>query len=94
MLDLGWQELFLISLVAIIVVGPKDLPLLIRSITKWFRTAKSIVWTFQNSLEEVARETELQKFRDDAEYFIEKSDDEVLAKKKDDDTSKDILPDN
>ena len=94
MLDLGWQELFLISLVAIIVVGPKDLPLLIRSITKWFRTAKSIVGTFQNSLEEVARETELQKFRDDAEYFIEKSDDEVLAKKKDDDTSKDILPDN
>lgn len=94
MLDLGWQELFLISLVAIIVVGPKDLPVLIRSITKWFRAAKSIVWTFQNSLEEVARETELQKFRDDAEYFIEKSDDEVLAKKKDDDTSKDILPDN
>ena len=94
MLDLGWQELFLISLVAIIVVGPKDLPVLIRSITKWFRAAKSIVWTFQNSLEEVARETELQKFRDDAEYFIEKSDDEVLAKKKDDDTYNDILPDN
>jgi len=45
-------------------------------------------------LEEVARETELQKFRDEAEYFIEKSDGEVLAKKKDDDTYKNILPDN
>ena len=79
MLDLGWQELFLISLVGIIIVGPKDLPALIRSITKWLRTIKSIVWTFQDSLEEIARETELQKFRDDPGYFIEKSDGQVLV---------------
>ena len=82
MLDLGWQELFLISLVAIIVVGPKDLPILIRSITKWCRTAKSIVWTFQDSLEEIARETELQKIRDDPEYFIEQLDSQSVAEKK------------
>ena len=83
MLDLGWQELFLISLVAIIVVGPKDLPILIRSITKWCKTAKSIVWTFQDSLEEIARETELQKIRDDPKYFIEELDSQSVAKKKD-----------
>ncbi len=94
MLDLGWQELFLISLVAIIVVGPKDLPILIRSITKWFRTVKSIVWTFQDSLEEIARESELQKIRDDVEYFIEESDDQVLANKQDEPKKKNILPDN
>ena len=94
MLDLGCQELFLISLVAIIVAGPKDLPVLIRSITKCFRTVKSIVWTFQDSLEEIARETELQKFRDDPEYFIEKSDGQVLANKKDDSASRNISPDN
>jgi len=94
MLDLGWQELFLISLVAIIVVGPKDLPVLIRSITKWFRTVKSIVWTFQDSLEEIARETELQKFRDDPDYFIEELDTQVLANKKEDPSNRNILPDN
>ena len=94
MLDLGWQESFLISLVAIIVAGPKDLPVLIRSITKCFRTVKSIVWTFQDSLEEIARETELQKFRDDPEYFIEKSDGQVLANKKDGSASRNISPDN
>jgi len=94
MLDLGWQELFLISLVGIIVVGPKDLPGLIRSITKWFRTVKSIVWTFQDSLEEIARETELQKIRDDAEYFIEESNGQVLANKQDEPKKKNILPDN
>ena len=94
MLDLGWQELFLISLVGIIVVGPKDLPGLIRSITKWFRAVKNIVWTFQDSLEEIARETELQKIRDDAEYFIEESDDQALANKQDKPKKKNILPDN
>ena len=83
MLGLGWQELFIISLVAVIVVGPKDLPILIRSITKWCRTAKSIVWTFQDSLEEIARETELQKIRDDPEYFIDELDSQTVAKKKD-----------
>ena len=83
MLDLGWHELFLISLVAIIVVGPKDLPALIRSITKLFKTIKSIVWTFQDSLEEIARETELQKIRDDPEYFIEQLDSQSVAEKKD-----------
>ena len=83
MLNLGWQELFLISLVGIIVVGPKDLPILIRSITKLCRTAKDIVWTFQDSLEEIARETELQKIRDDPEYFIEELDSQSVANKKD-----------
>ena len=83
MLDLGWQELFLISLVGIVVVGPKDLPILIRSITKWCRTAKDIVWTFQDSLEEIARETELQKIRDDPGYFIEGLDSQSVAEKED-----------
>ena len=83
MLDLGWQELFVISIVAIIVVGPKDLPILIRSITKWCRTAKSMVWTVQDSLEEIARETELQKIRDDPEYFIKELDSQEVSNKKD-----------
>ena len=59
MLDLGWQELFIIALVALIVVGPKDLPILVRSIAKWLRSVRKIVWTFQASIEEVGREAEL-----------------------------------
>ena len=86
--------IILTSLVAIIVVGPKDLPALIRSITKWFKTIKSIIWTFQDSLEEIARETELQKFRDEPKYFIEKSDGQVLVNKKADPANRNILPDN
>ena len=56
MLDLGWQELFFITLVAIIVVGPKDLPMLVRSISRWIFKARRLAQDFQGSLEIVARE--------------------------------------
>ena len=73
MLDLGWQELFLITLVALVVVGPKDLPLLIRSITGWIRGARKMAKDFQTSLEEIARETELDSFRKTSDYSFEKN---------------------
>jgi sec-independent protein translocase protein TatB len=59
MLDLGWQELFFITLVAIIVVGPKDLPMLVRSISRWIFKARRLAQDFQGSLEIVAREAEI-----------------------------------
>ena len=57
MLDLGWQELFFITLIAIIVVGPKDLPVVIRSLSRWVFQTKNIVKDFQHSLEESIKET-------------------------------------
>ena len=62
MLDLGWQELFFITLVAIIVVGPKDLPMLVRSISRWIFKARRLAQDFQGSLEIVAREAEIESF--------------------------------
>jgi sec-independent protein translocase protein TatB len=79
MLDLGWQELFLITLVALIVVGPKDLPLLIRSITGWLRSARKMAKDFQTSLEEVARETELDRVREISEYSFERNISEFVS---------------
>ncbi len=57
MLDLGWQELFFITLIAIIVVGPKDLPVVIRSLSSWVFQIKNILKDFQHSLEESIKET-------------------------------------
>ena len=79
MLDLGWQELFLITLIALIVVGPKDLPLLIRSITGWIRGARKMAKDFQISLEEVARETELDSVRKISGYSFERNVSEFIA---------------
>ena len=63
MLDLGWQEFLLIAIMAVIVVGPKDLPRVVRTISQWIRKARSLASEFQGSLEEVAREAELDDVR-------------------------------
>ncbi len=63
MLDLGWQEFLLIAIMTVIVVGPKDLPRVIRTISQWIRKARSLASEFQGSLEEVAREAELDDVR-------------------------------
>lgn len=66
MFDLGWQELMLIAIVAVIVVGPRDLPKVVRSVSIWVRKARNIAGEFQASLEEVAREAELDDIRREA----------------------------
>ncbi|MDF1791631.1 MAG: Sec-independent protein translocase protein TatB [Thalassobaculaceae bacterium] len=63
MFDLGWQEFILVAIITVIVVGPKDLPRVVRSISQWVRKARSMAREFQNSLEEVAREAELDDVR-------------------------------
>ena len=79
MLDLGWQELFFITLVAIIVVGPKDLPMLVRSISRWIFKARRLAQDFQGSLEIVARESEIDGLKKDMVELV-------------DDAKKDVLP--
>ena len=66
MFDLGWQEFMLIAFVAVVVVGPRDLPRVVRSVSTYLRKARSVARDFQNSLEEVARETELDELRKEA----------------------------
>ena len=63
MLDLGWQELFFIALLALIVVGPKDLPIMVRSISRWIFKARRLVQDFQGSMESAARELEIDSIK-------------------------------
>ena len=69
MFDIGWQELFLIALITIIVVGPKELPGVIRTVTIWIRKVRTMAREFQDGMEDLARETEL----DDLKREIEES---------------------
>ena len=78
MLDLGWQELFFITLVAIIVVGPKDLPMLVRSISRWIFKARRLAQDFQGSLEIVAREVEIDSLKKDMVELVDDAKNDVL----------------
>ena len=70
MLDLGWPELFIIMLVALLIVGPKELPELVRTAASWLRKTKRSINNFQNSIEEIAREVELENVKKDTEELL------------------------
>lgn len=67
MFDLGWSEMALILLVALIVIGPKDLPRVARTIGKWTAKARAMAREFQRSLDDMAREAELQDIKAEME---------------------------
>jgi len=59
MFDIGWQELFIVAVLALIVVGPKDLPKTIKTVTTWIRKARMMARDFQSGVDEMVREAEL-----------------------------------
>jgi sec-independent protein translocase protein TatB len=63
MLDFSWSELALIGVVALVVIGPKDLPKALRTAGVWVRKARTISREFQSSVEQMMREAELDEVK-------------------------------
>ena len=61
MFDIGMIEMFVIVVMAIIVVGPKDLPALLRNVGKTISKIRSMGQEFQNSVKQMADEVELEE---------------------------------
>jgi sec-independent protein translocase protein TatB len=61
MFDIGWSELLLIGIVALIVVGPKELPGLFRTVGQFTGRARAMAREFQRSLEQAADESGLSE---------------------------------
>ena len=64
MFDFAWSELTVIGVVALIVIGPKDLPKALRVAGQVARRARALAREFQNTFDEVIREAELDGIRD------------------------------
>ena len=67
MLDIAWQELFLIGAVALIVIGPKDLPKALHTMGRWVRKLRHMSRDLQNNFDELMREAELAELKDKAD---------------------------
>ena len=63
--DLGWSEMLVIGAVALVVIGPKELPKTLRTVGIWARKARSMTRELQGSVEEMIREAELDEVRRD-----------------------------
>jgi|SRR6185312_7517942 len=67
MFDFSWSELALIGVVALVVIGPKDLPRVMRTVGLWVGKARTIAREFQSSLDQMIRESELDEMRKSVE---------------------------
>lgn len=63
MFDLSWSHILLVLIVALIVVGPKDLPRLMHMIGRWMGKARAMANEFRKSFDEMARQSELDELR-------------------------------
>lgn len=63
----SWQHLTIMLVVALVVVGPKDLPRLMNMAGKWAGKARAMASEFRRSFDEMARESELAELRKEIE---------------------------
>jgi sec-independent protein translocase protein TatB len=63
----GFLELVVVAIVALIVVGPKDLPRLMREAGRWAGKARRMAQDFRNSFDQMARESEMEEMRREIE---------------------------
>ena len=67
MLDLSWAEMAVIAAVVIVVIGPKELPRVLRTIGQWVRRLRRMASEFQDSVDEMVREADLDDLRNRVE---------------------------
>ncbi len=77
MFDISWTEFLLIGVVALIFIGPKELPAVLRTLGQWTRRIRSMAADFQGQFQEAMREAEmadLKKQVDDIAHDIKSYD--------------------
>jgi sec-independent protein translocase protein TatB len=73
MFDLGWGKIVLIGIVALIVIGPKELPGALRTLGQWMTKLRRMASEFQNQFHEAMREAELADLKKDVDEMAAKA---------------------
>lgn len=61
MFDVGYSELLVIAVVALVVIGPKDLPRVMRTVGNWVGRARGMARHFRSGIDTMIREAELEE---------------------------------
>lgn len=64
MFDFAWSEIALVGIVALIAIGPKDLPVAIKAVAEMVKKARRMAGEFQTHVDEMVREANLHEVRD------------------------------
>lgn len=70
MFDIGWPELLLVMVVALVVIGPKDLPAAIRTVTMILRKIRGMATDFQSGLDDIARQAGVDEVKRDLDDMV------------------------
>lgn len=74
MFDIGWDEMLLTAIIAIVVIGPKELPRALRTAGRWIGKVRRVSGHFRSGIETMIREAELeemeQKWREQNEAIM------------------------
>lgn len=74
MFDVAPTELLLVAVIALVVIGPKDLPRVMRVVGQWVARARGVARQFRSGFDEMIRESELremeQKWREENERIM------------------------
>jgi len=60
---LGFSEILVLGVIALLVVGPKDLPVMLRELGRWSRKMQAMAAEFRQGFDELARQAELDELR-------------------------------
>ncbi len=69
MLDIGWTELLVIAVVLIVVVGPHDLPKVMKAMAELYGKARRMAARFRADMDALAREVELEELRQKVKLY-------------------------
>jgi sec-independent protein translocase protein TatB len=73
MFDFNWGELILIGIVALVAIGPKELPGALRTLGQWVAKARRMANEFQNQFHEALREAELVELKKEVDEMASKA---------------------
>ena len=73
MFDIGWGELLVIGVVALIAIGPKELPGALRTLGQWMAKVRRMASEFQNQFHEAMREAELADLKKEVDEMATKA---------------------
>ena len=73
MFDFNWGEMMLIGVVALVAIGPKELPRALRTLGQWVAKARRMANEFQNQFHEAMREAELVELKKEADEMASKA---------------------
>jgi sec-independent protein translocase protein TatB len=75
MFDIGWSELLVIGIVALVVIGPKELPGALRTLGQWTARVRRMAAEFQTQFQDAMREAEIDQLKKDMDDMAAKAKD-------------------